>query len=823
MTARAVQAATAGFTGSSAAVADAVLASMSGSSSLKYVAALSAVALAGALGIGLTVSQTVAPTPPPAVEGAARPPVPSGPRLDRLGDPLPDGAVARIGTIRMRGEGGGSGDVAFLPGGRAVASVHGRSAVTIWDIDTGKEMHRLPAPNRSHRLAPSPDGRVLAVCGTDEVRLLSVAHPAAATTVWAWSPVGTGVGRRVAAAAFAPDGRTLAVGDAVSNVIRLFDAATGTELRTLTGGAAHELAFAPDGKTLGGLRNGPVTQGTADGYRLVLWDLTTDLPRTVPAAAAGRIHRFTFVGGSMVVTGTRGDQQVRVIDLGTGRETGRWTDRGLHSILAPTPDGSGIAELAGGRVTVRNPVTGDTVRASGAIGELAIVDRQADIFGWRLSNDGRFFAAAARGGQVWVWDVATGRQAGPPGRIHGAVQSLAFSPDGGTLTTLHGTTGRSWEVGSGVPAAPLAGDDEGELAAREVVFSDATGPTVIQFPTSADRTLRATTWDVGSGVAADRMPIPADVWQTGAASGAASPDGRWLAWGTPTLVTLVNRATGQEARRLTPAVAAPALLQFSADGAALLRLPHGKNVAEVWDTETGRRRATLPLPPKHRERTAPPVVRLSADGRWLAAVGKQADGSPALTLTEVDTGEGYQLATGAALHALAFSPDGRRLAAAAEDGSVRVWDLAGRTEPLVYRGHTGRALAVLFSPDGTRIASGGFDGTGLIWSAPPLAQVRTERDPNEVWADLVGVDPAAAHRATFEAAAMGMVPVIALHLRTGTGTGPAAVRAVAVLERIGSPAARAVLEELAARPDGDPLGRDAIASLRRLGRRAGPP
>ncbi|VTR94572.1 wd-40 repeat : Uncultured bacterium genome assembly Metasoil_fosmids_resub OS=uncultured bacterium PE=4 SV=1: Sigma70_r2: Sigma70_r4_2: WD40: WD40 [Gemmata massiliana] len=816
LVARTVQAVTSGFVGGSSVVADTVLASMRWGRTVKYMAVLSAVALAGVVGAGLTARETVPNAVPAAIESAILTPNPIGPRLDRLGDPLPDGAVARIGTLRMRGEGGGAGDVVFLPGGSTVASVHGRSVVSVWDIDTGKELHRLAAPVRSHQLSLHPDGRILAVCGTDEVRLLNVANPAAATTLWSWTSK-AGTGWRVTAVAFTPDGRTVAVGDAASKVVRLFDTATGRELQTLTGNVVHGLAFSPDGKVLGGLGEGRVTNGVGDGYRLLLWDLATGLPRKAPSAATGPIRRFTFVGRSVAVTDARGTRQARLFDLETGRETGHWTDRGLHSILTPTPDGTALAELAGGKVTVRDSVTGNAVRASGAISELAIVDRQVDIFGWRFSRDGRFFAAVARGGQVWVWDVVAGRQAGPHGRIHGAVQSLAFSPDGGTLTTLHGTAGRSWAVGSGVPAAPLAGNDEGEVAAREVVFPDATGPTMIQFPTPADRTLRATTWDVGSGVTADRVPIPADVWQTGAANGAASPDGRWIAWGTPTVVTLVNRATGQEARRLIPAHANPAVLQFSADGGTLLRLPLGKNAVEVWDTETGTHRATLPLLPKYRDRNSPHVVKLSADGRWLASAGKDADGSQALIVTEVDAEKGYRLPTptGAGpLHALAFSPNGRLLAAAAEDGSLRVWDLANGKELRAYRGHKGRALAVLFSPDGTRIASGGFDGTGLIWIAPTPTDVHTTRSTDEVWRDLTGTDPAAAHRATFEAATPAMVPVIAQRLRTETG--PSAARAVVALERVGSPAAKTVLEELVARTDGNTPSRDAAAALRRL-------
>ena len=64
---------------------------------------------------------------------------------------------------------------------------------------------------------------------------------------------------------------------------------------------------------------------------------------------------------------------------------------------------------------------------------------------------------------------------------------------------------------------------------------------------------------------------------------------------------------------------------------------------------------------------------------------------------------------------VAFSPDGQRLASASDDGTVRLWNLAGRAlgEPL--RGHTDSVYSVAFSPDGQRLASAGRDGTIRLW------------------------------------------------------------------------------------------------------------
>jgi len=114
----------------------------------------------------------------------------------------------------------------------------------------------------------------------------------------------------------------------------------------------------------------------------------------------------------------------------------------------------------------------------------------------------------------------------------------------------------------------------------------------------------------------------------------------------------------------------------------------------------------------------PHSVSFSADGKLLAAAYQ--DGTvkiwDAATRREVRT----RIMNVVDVTAVCFHPDGRRLATADGDSNVKLWDM--EAEPgrnvLILRGHTNRPVCLEFSRDGTRLASGGWDKTIRIWEAP---------------------------------------------------------------------------------------------------------
>src|SRR5262249_57089550 len=117
------------------------------------------------LGVGRIAPRGAAPAPQPQRGAAAPAPEQAAARpqrTDRHGDPLPPGALARLGTVRFRY---GS-QFAFSPDGKTLAAISYLPPATIHllDVDTGKELQQFQGPPGGFFGSPafSPDGKRLA-------------------------------------------------------------------------------------------------------------------------------------------------------------------------------------------------------------------------------------------------------------------------------------------------------------------------------------------------------------------------------------------------------------------------------------------------------------------------------------------------------------------------------------------------------------------------------------------------------------------------------------------------------------------------------------
>ncbi len=305
------------------------------------------------------------------------------------------------------------------------------------------------------------------------------------------------------------------------------------------------------------------------------------------------------------------------------------------------------------------------------------------LTGAAFSPDGRLLATADGGGKVVLWEADTGRQAlalrGPFG-----AGPLAFRADGQRLACA-GTALLSnrrwaasvevWDVKTGERTAAFRRFD----ASLPAVAFAADGRCLALVAPHAGPGAQAppAVWDAEAGREVAAVPAAAG-------PAAFSPDGRLLAAPAAGGVRVWVPATGKELVGLLGlAKRSVSGLAFSPDGARLALC------SNAWLEF----RAGVPVP------NSRPEVQF------------------------FDTGTGQQVRTrpGPEGGALAFSPDGKRLAAGGGDGAVRVWDAAGGADPASVRAHEKSVTALAFRPGGRHLATASADHTAKLWDVPQAA------------------------------------------------------------------------------------------------------
>jgi WD40 repeat protein len=716
--------------------------------------------LAGALGVAAAATfwHTPAAAEPPPAPPAAPAPAKEAARLDRFGDPLPDGALARLGTVRFR-HSWMTYSLAFSPDGKVIAATGGNSNVrslTLWDAATGRLLHAPPLREAVYGVAFSPNGKTLAAVGP---RLVALYDVATGGEIRRSLPTGS-----FTCVSFAPDGRTFTAGSHDDDVHR-WDAATGAELPPLKGHTASVLAVAhsPDGRLLASAGN----DGTVR-----LWDPATGNELRRCPGHPGGAFEVTFAPDGRTLASKGDDNVIRVSDAATGKELRaiRCNPAGIRC-LAFAPDGKALASGERRFVRLYDPATGRELRSWPA--------HTASVHGLAFAPDGKTVATGSVfDSTVHLWDAATGRERNPPDVHHGPIEWLTFI-DGGRGLLSHARDHRllRWDLRSWT-ARPVF---EPPADNPSVVFPSAVSPDgrTVARVTTADRTVRL--WDAATG----REVAKLATHKNRVVSLAFTADGHRLASGSVDGVVSVwdlggaggGKADGhpRELHQLEPGAPNGVWgLTFAPDGRTLAG---GLNVAfgqpspvVLWDAGTGKELRRLASGPQ------PDRLCFSPDGRLLAGASGSDYRDTDIRVWEVTTGREVRRLRGHAegVYSLAFSPDGRLLASGGRerDDTLRLWDVASGQELLRRTGHHSGVWCIAFSEDGRRLATGGGDSTVLLWDLAGRAAGLPVGPPSPArldgyWRDLAGADADAAYRAVraLAGAPREAVPYLAARLR----------------------------------------------------------
>ncbi len=518
-------------------------------------------------------------------------------------------------------------------------------------------------------------------------------------------------------AVFSPDSRFLAYVPLNSNQVEIWDLARQQPLRTLPHAEAPQrhLAFAPDGETL----------ASASFDTLHLWRTEDggDIAHIKPESG-GRIRDLAFAAdGSLVAASLiqEGADELAFWLAADGRPSGTISpgdDLWLANVQF-SPNATLLAAEYGAGETYSSSADGLFLHYLGPPTPTRRLQIESRLItsAWAFSAAGQWLAAGYQDSQIAIWPLDSAQPPtmlpGPPA---GELLTLAASGTGESITAFYddGLVRRF-----SLPDGSLIAEQEIAYSQQEWQIED----------TGEERLLlrqdngRFQAWDTQSGT----LLTSNDDHSAGPISSLAfSPDGQTLAVGMGTgLVHFLDVTDGETVGQLPDHAGGVDALAFAPDGRSLASGVGERISALAFDDTV--RIWSWPDQELQREMSGDKdevagcsafqnQIAFSPDGRLLAAASHdftvqlwQADGSQLL-----HTLAGHE----APILDLAMAPDGSVLASAAEDGTVRVWS-ADDGQPLgVLQSPAFGWQSVSFAPDGSTLAAATAAGEIMLWDMP---------------------------------------------------------------------------------------------------------
>jgi WD40 repeat protein len=499
--------------------------------------------------------------------------------------------------------------------------------------------------------------------------------------------------------------------------------------------------------------------------------------------------------------------------------------------VAFSPDGK---TLASGNSTVNTRGTVRLWEVTSGEEIRPLPGHRGQVFSLGFSPDGKLVASAGEDGTVRLWDAVTTREIRTLSGHNGRVFSVTFSPDGRTVVS----GGEDWTV----RWWDTAGKQRRPRKAKGMVRSIAFAPDGKTFATACWDGFELEVvqiWDAASGGRLRVLAASSQVvfMPNSKAVVAGNGKGQLCIW---------DAVNGWRPRPLWEGKTGN-LFAFSKNGKTIA-VPTSDRTVDLLDVGTGRSISTMRWEKGY-------IWSLAYSRRGIVAVGGDDN---RIRLWQAATGKRNGSFVGHERHVecLTFSPDGKSLASASEDGAVLIWKVPGSgesTRPGKLKGKDLRALWSDLADDQPRRAQ------GAIWAlaaapaeaVPFLAQRlrpvpaavgqkihRLINDLNDrrfrvrksATKDLAGLgkvaEPALQQQLAADETSLEVKVRVKLLLKRLEGAAHPpeerrALRAVQVLADIGTAEARRVLRSLAQGAGGTPLTEEARAALKRLGKRIG--
>ncbi|HJT35580.1 MAG TPA: hypothetical protein VJ783_26365, partial [Pirellulales bacterium] len=616
----------------------------------------------------------------------------------------------------------------FSPDGKWLAAHEpsGAAGIQLWDV-ASKQLSRtisLDWPNHLSGAAESPvrsvrfspDSQKLAVNVHGQIRLATIESGRLHTALER-----TGHAGRVRAIDVSPDGRLLATASD-DQTVGLWNAADGDYAAMLDGfqTAPGNVAFFPDSQRLATVD----LEGRLFVWRLNARSADDRLPLEANLLWKAPVDAKTSNGGTKA--------------------------------LAVSADGALLAAQ-----TTANAVT--IYRAEN--GEVAhLVRVETPMNSLAFATDGRWLAGGGNDGVVRLWDPATGKSLAAWHSGQGVVNVVAAQTAGDLLVTA-GRDIRLWQPVSRQlllvlgeqrrPVNDLAFSRDGRLLAtasddQSLVWRfgdlgdelkrmglgwtglEAISPQPTNVPSEAvgeaDSAIAAdapaTDTSDGEATPNDGPPTIDALRPTMDLGGHAAPvtclsfdsDGRRLVsgdqQGTVVVWDAANRSAGLVTSRHDKSVWAVAF----ASGDQRIATASDDATIRICDATNGLNETIIQTP------CGIHALAYQPGGKLLAAAG--ADGTA--YLFDAATGEktAALAASEKALWSVAFSPDGKRLATAGVDPVIKIWDVGNSAAVSSLQGHTAVVWSVAFHPDGNRLASASDDWSVRIWDVASAQELR---------------------------------------------------------------------------------------------------